>query len=774
MIRYSIYTKLLVIVTVAFLAASASVMLLATHYFKNIIDASQAEIYSKNLDNLLVQLDRQNKELQDTLLVEAYEDQFQETVLSILRENHYTKQNLAIYPFIVDNQGVVVLHPTLQRGDTSLEAFEYIQTIVHRKQGHFDAVVDGEAVWITFTSFPAWHWKIAYLLPLQIKYAASREFRFILGAILVVITMLALAGLSIFIRRFVRPITTLTAATTQMAAGNLDQSVSIGGTDEIGTLARSFLRMRDAIREQMSDLAHKNEELRLEIVEREKAEALLDRFFALSIDMLCVANLEGTFRHINPAFEKTLGYTEAELLEKPYIEFVHPDDREATCQAIENLKEGRPVIHFENRYRCKDEHYRWLEWTSMPDPSAGVTYAVARDITNEKAALTEYKRLQEQLQQSQKMEAIGALAGGIAHDFNNLLMGVLGNVSLILSETDATDPLYERLRHIETYVNQAADLTKQILGFARGGKYAPETINLNDLIGSSAKMFGRTKKEVSLYPKFKEDLWTVKVDKAQMNQVLLNLYVNAWQAMPDGGQLYIQTDNIVLDEKTVRPYNLKPGNYVEIVLTDTGIGMDNATRQRIFEPFFTTKKMGRGTGLGLASVYGIVCNHGGIIEVDSELGKGATFRIYLPAAAETVVRERETTQDIRKGMETILLVDDESMIIDVAQGMLHKLGYRTFVARSGLEAVSLFKEKQAEIDLVLLDLIMPEMGGGEVFTAVKEIRKDIKVILSSGYSLDGKAGEIMARGCNGFIQKPFNMSQISTLIREVMDRTGST
>ncbi|HBF43810.1 MAG TPA: hypothetical protein DDW42_09350 [Desulfobacteraceae bacterium] len=367
------------------------------------------------------------------------------------------------------------------------------------------------------------------------------------------------------------------------------------------------------------------------------------------------------------------------------------------------------------------------------------------------------------------MESIGTLAGGIAHDFNNLLMGIQGNASLILLGLDVGHPYYEKLKSIEEYVKSGADLTRQLLGFARGGKYEVKSTNLNNLIMNHNRMFGRTKKEVTIHGKYEKDLWTVDVDQGQIEQVLMNLYVNAWQAMPRGGDIHVQTENIILDENLFKTSKLTPGKYAKITVTDTGEGMDKDTQEKIFDPFFTTKEMARGTGLGLASVYGIIMNHGGLIDVYSEKGEGSTFNIYLPASEKTVKGEKKPSQELLKGKETVLLVDDEDMIIDVGGQFLESMGYKVLTGTGGKEAVEIYKEKSDEIDLVIVDMVMPDMGGGETYDRIKKINPNVKVLLSSGYSINGHATEILERGCNGFIQKPFNMKQLSQKIKEVLD-----
>ena len=384
--------------------------------------------------------------------------------------------------------------------------------------------------------------------------------------------------------------------------------------------------------------------------------------------------------------------------------------------------------------------------------------------------VSEQKRLEAQIQQVQKMEAIGTLAGGIAHDYNNLLMGILGNTSLMSLDIDSRHQHYEKLMNIEKYVQSGADLTKQLLGFAKGGKYEVKTIDINDLIEQSSEMFSRTKKEIRIHRKFQKGIWTVEVDPNQIEQVLLNLYVNAGQAMPDGGDLYLQTENVTFDEHYDGSFPVKGGNYVKISVADTGVGMDEKTLQRIFDPFFTTKDISRGTGLGLASAYGIIKNHGGIIDAQSVIGRGATFNVYLPASKKEVIKEKQLDQEILKGNETVLLVDDEDMIIDVGSKILKSLGYRTLTAKDGEEAIEVYQANKSKIDMVILDVIMPGIGGGETYDRLKKINPKVKVLLSSGYSLDEQATEIMDRGCNGFLQKPFLLKQLSQRIRDILDR----
>jgi len=397
-----------------------------------------------------------------------------------------------------------------------------------------------------------------------------------------------------------------------------------------------------------------------------------------------------------------------------------------------------------------------------------VQLRIATDITDQKRH-EEYRTIMEQqMRQASKFEAIGTLAGGIAHDFNNLLMGIQGRTSLVMMEMDRSDPMWEDLAAIEQYIRSAANLTKQLLGFARGGKYEARPMDVNELVQSTSTLFGRTRKDIQIQKRFQSPVLVVEADRNQIEQVLLNMYVNAWQAMPQGGQLVLDTDRVRLEEEACKVLGTKEGWFARISVTDTGDGMDEATRERVFDPFFSTRKTEHGTGLGLASAYGIVRNHGGMITVYSELGKGSRFEVYLPLSERFPIPEKAHQDKIWKGSGTILLVDDEKSVLDVAQKMLRKLGYNVLVALGGEDAVEQVRQKKEEIDLMLLDLVMPGMSGSNTFDAIRAIRKDLPVLLASGYATGREVEDILDRGAVGFIQKPFTVAELSDKIRSVL------
>lgn len=481
---------------------------------------------------------------------------------------------------------------------------------------------------------------------------------------------------------------------------------------------------------------------------------------------------KGKILECNKGLTDLTGFAYEELIGMDGLALIAPEWRKTAMEKIlsdyEKPYDAEGIRKDGSRYpleiRGKVIHYQGRK----------VRVTEFRDITERKQAEKKRKKLESQLQQAQKMESIGILAGGIAHDFNNLLMTIQGRLSLLMFEmkkTDVSSPYLKKMKEIEEDIGRAADLTAKLLGFARKGKTEVKPTDINDLIRRQTMMFGRTKKEIAIHEDLSKDLPAVEVDRRQIEQVLLNIYVNAAHAMPSGGNLYIGTENITLTDKETGPHDAMPGVYVKISITDTGIGMDKNIQARIFEPFFTTKEMGRGTGLGLASAFGIIKNHHGFITVYSEKDKGSTFNIFLPASQKPPVKEPLPTEEIIMGGGTILLVDDEEMVADVGSEMLVTLGYRVKTARSGSEALAVYQAQQKEIDMIILDMIMPGMSGDEMFDRFKQINPNAKILLASGYSIDGQATAIMARGCDGFIQKPYSMTVLSRKIREILGIT---
>jgi PAS domain S-box-containing protein len=501
----------------------------------------------------------------------------------------------------------------------------------------------------------------------------------------------------------------------------------------------------------------------------EKAALEAERKYRLVVDNANDAVFivqEGIIKFSNPVTTRITGYSSSYLSKTPFAAFVAPEDRDMVIDRHMKRLQGEDVPSTYS-FRIIDKAGRqiWVEvsavlitWEAEP-----AVLCFLRDITPQ-------KKLEAQLQYAHKMEAVGTLAGGVAHDFNNLLMSIQGNVSLMLMEMDGNHAHYERLKSIEKQIQSGARLTSHLLGYARKGKYEIAPIDLNHLVEETSHTFGRMKKEITVHRDLAKNLLAIEADAGQIEQVLLNLYVNAADAMPGGGTLTLKTKNVTHKDMKGKLYEPRPGKYVLLTVTDTGTGMFKKTVERIFDPFFTTKEMGRGTGLGLASAYGVIKSHAGYIDVDSTRGQGTTFSIYLPASGKKVKRVASGAERIIAGTGTVLLVDDEEPVEKVGKELLQLIGYRVLIARDGNEAVKTYRKHKDHIDVVVLDMVMPGMGGGEAYDRIKKINPDAKVLLSSGFSIDGEASDILDRGCDGFIQKPYTVKELSRAMEKVLEK----
>jgi two-component system, cell cycle sensor histidine kinase and response regulator CckA len=524
-------------------------------------------------------------------------------------------------------------------------------------------------------------------------------------------------------------------------------------------------------------------EFAIDITERKMAEEKLsvnvEKYRSLmeqSADMMYLHDLQGNILEVNQAAVSATGYLKEELLNMSAFD-LHPvqSTREDIIRQWKQWEPGYSMT-IEYVHIRKDGGQIPMEVTPCKVSFGGKEYIMAfvRDIAERKRAREEQEKLQAQLLQAQKMESIGILAGGIAHDFNNLLHAMGGNLELLLKDKPEDHPDVKRLKTIEKSVIRSAQLIRQLLTFSRKAEPCKQSLDLDQEIVDAARVLERSipkMVKIEFYPG--EDIRLVNADPVQIEQVLLNLGVNAADAMPEGGKLIIETRNIDLDEKFFRTHpEMKFGPYVLLTVLDTGCGIDRNTLEHIFEPFFTTKEMGKGTGLGLTSTYGIIKAHEGHISCYSEVGQGTTFNIYLPAAKQEQTDHAEAEPqepDSLEGTETILIVDDDDEIRDLTRELMEDNGYQVLSAASGEKALEIFKQKPDDIDLVLMDLNMPGMGGRKCTTEMISIEPSVKVLVASGYSAVGHGREALEFGARDFISKPFQMREILAKIRKVLD-----
>jgi PAS domain S-box-containing protein len=511
----------------------------------------------------------------------------------------------------------------------------------------------------------------------------------------------------------------------------------------------------------------------LDITDRKRSDVAL-RLTQFSVDRGSEATYwmgpDGRLIYVNDRTCEALGYSREELLSMT-IQEINPEfPPERWPFHWEELRKRR-TFSSESTHRAKDGRLLPVEITANYIEFDGKEYncVYARDISDRKRAEEESRGLHAQLVQAQKMEAIGHLAGGIAHDFNNLLTGILGYANLLSLKEEADPVVVKAAGIIQRSAERASQLTAQLLGFAEQGKNLNEPVELGRIAASVTCVLERTQDpRIRIVTSFRPEGGCVLGDPSQLGQVVMNLAINACDAMPLGGQLKIATEPATLDEAFCRDRRwMSPGKYLLLSVSDSGVGISPEHMERIFDPFFTTKPHGKGTGLGLSMVFGIVKNHGGCVDVRSAEGVGSDFRVYLPetpqgGAATSAKAAMDLT--LPRGRGKILLVDDQEAVLEVAKDMLEALGYEVVTAADGLEGVSRYRDLWREVDLVVLDMVMPNMSGGDCFRRMKEINPKARVVLSSGYSMDGSIQDVMNDGILAFIQKPYRLEELSRVV----------
>ncbi len=574
-------------------------------------------------------------------------------------------------------------------------------------------------------------------------------------------------------RLIIPPVRRLVRGTEEVGGGNLDYVFAPEWSREFHSISDSITRMVTTLKD---TLRQARDAEQTALMSEEKYKRLVDN---LTNSVLYRHNLEGVLTYVSSSVTKVLGYTVEESLGH-YAEYMtdHPVNQEVQ-KRTELCIQGIQQPPYEMQVRAKDGEIRWFEVVDVPVRNAAgeveAVEGIAYDITQRKRAEEEKVRIESQFQQAQKMESVGRLAGGVAHDFNNMLGVILGHLEIAMTQLQPEQPLYENLEEIRQAAWRSADLTRQLLAFARKQAIVPQVLDLNATIEGMLKMLQRLiGEDINLQWLPAAHLWKVKVDPTQIDQILANLCVNARDAIDNTGQITIETENNRFDEDYCAAHpTFASGEYVRLSVSDDGCGMDKETLAHIFEPFFTTKELGRGTGLGLATVYGIMRQNEGFINIYSEPARGTMFSIYLPRyAGETESKPKETEAQVNPaipGNETILLVEDEPAILNMTSTMLQRLGYTVLAAASPGDAIRLAQEHGARIDLLITDVIMPEMNGRDLAQRIFSLYPGLKRLFMSGYTADVIAHRGVLEDGVQFIQKPFTLKDLSAKIREVLE-----
>jgi PAS domain S-box-containing protein len=486
-------------------------------------------------------------------------------------------------------------------------------------------------------------------------------------------------------------------------------------------------------------------------------------------DIIYTHDLDGNYTSMNAAVEYITGFTPEEAMGKNIRDIIVPDELPRVTEMIRRKLQGERVTNYELEIRAKDGRTVTVEVNTRivyRDGEPVAIQGIARDITGR-------KRLEEQLLQAQKLESVGRLAGGIAHDFNNMLTAINGYSDLALRKMEPEDTVRGYLEEIKKAGERSALLTNQLLAFSRRQILHPQLIRINDVIHDTMNMLKRMiGEDIDLETELKQAVGTIKFDPGQLSQILMNLTVNARDAMPDGGKVTIETSNIFIDPNYASTHvGLLPGAYVLLTVSDTGSGMSPEVQEQIFEPFFTTKGVGKGTGLGLATVYGIVRQSGGGIFVYSEEGHGSTFKIYIPRVADEVAPDHEEAAPpkLAVGTETILLAEDEDLVRSLSRQVLEACGYTVIEARDGLEALEILEKEDGRIDLLVTDVIMPRMGGRELAERLRLSRPELPILFASGYTDEAVVRHGVLDSNMNFIQKPFTLDDVARKVRDLLD-----
>ncbi len=768
----SITVKLLALIAAAFIISGVSVFCISDTKLIQVIDESQEALYAEKVNTIYNFLSRTNERLKKTGMVDAYIEDFQAASIKNLRLDHYQggKQQ-SIYPFIIGYDGQIIMHPVLPYGNLSKVQLDFVKDLLASgEEGGINYNYLGENKWCRFKKFPEWNWIVGYAVPLDLKYADAREFLTSLVYIMAGVALAAIIMLSLIVTKFTKPISRLTKIATRMAGGHLDQHIGMAGTDEIGTLSRSFSNMRDSIRQKIQELEEENRE-------RKKAEqALAAEKELLSVtlrsigDGVITTDVSGNVTLLNKVAENITGWPNSEASTRPISEVFHvinEKSRDKPDYSILQIINDGQIIESKDLILINRDGQE-INITSNGAPILNAdsetigAVLVFRDTT-------EFLKTEKELLKVTKLESVGILAGGIAHDFNNILAAILGNINLALFDKTLQGKTRELLAAAEKASLRAKDLTQQLLTFARGGDPVKKVSSLEAVIKDSAHFVLHGDK-VACHFALPDDLWLVEIDKGQISQVIQNIVLNGSHAMPEGGTITISAENVNASDYPFSNTN-KDAKFVKIAIKDCGIGMSPQIMEKIFDPYYSTKK--EGSGLGLAITQSITMKHNGHLTVESTPGVGSTFTIFLPASDKTAPgNQGPTATSAQPFRARILLMDDEEMVLQVAKEMLTLLGHEITLSKHGKEAIQCYREsmeKDEVFDLVIMDLTIPgKMGGKDAVKEILALDPTARIIVSSGYSNDPVMAKYGEYGFRAAIVKPYILKELSRTISELI------